>query len=146
MKVLDVNLLLYALDASSPRHELARPWLERTMSGPDTVGLPWTTLLAFLRLSTRSAVFTAPLSGDQALNVIDEWLSLPPVVVVHPGRRHAAVLREMLSSVGTAGNLVPDAHLAALAVEHGAELCSCDADFSRFPGVRWVDPLREAPG
>lgn len=142
MKVLDVNLLLYALDDSSPRHESARPWLERTMSGSETVGLPWTTLLAFIRLSTSRAVFSTPLSGDQALDVVDGWLSLPPVIVVHPGRRHAAVLREMLASVGTAGNLVPDAHLAALAVEHGAELHSCDADFSRFPGVRWVDPLR----
>jgi len=112
------------------------------MRGPQTVGLPWTTLLAFLRLSTRSAVFTAPLSADQALDIVEEWLALPPVVVVQPGRRHAAVLREMLGSVGTAGNLVPDTHLAALAVEHGAELCSCDPDFSRFPGVRWVDPLR----
>lgn len=142
MKILDVNLLLYALDESSPRHERARPWLEGTLSGLETVGLPWATLLAFLRLSTRSAVFAEPLSGAQALDVIDEWLALAPVVVVHPGRRHAAVLREMLASVGTAGNLVPDAHLAAMAVEHGAELCSCDADFSRFPGVRWVDPLR----
>ena len=142
MKVLDVNLLLYALDDTSPRHDLARPWLERTLSGRETVGLPWTTLLAFLRLSTRSAVFTAPLTADEALDVIDGWLALPPVVVVEPGRRHAAVLREMLGSVGTAGNLVPDAHLASLAVEHGAELCSCDADFSRCPGVRWVDPLR----
>lgn len=142
MKVLDVNLLLYALDDSSPRHDLARPWLEATLSGRETVGLPWTTLLAFLRLSTRSAVFAAPLTADEALDVIDGWLALTPVVVVEPGRRHAAVLRELLGSVGTAGNLVPDAHLAALAVEHGAELCSCDADFSRFPGVRWVDPLR----
>lgn len=138
----DVNLLLYALDETSPRHELARPWLERTLSGRRTVVLSWTVLLAFVRLSTRSAVFASPLTAEEALDVVDEWLGLPAVVVVQPGRRHAAVLRELLTSVGTAGNLVPDAHLAALSVEHGAELCSSDADFSRFPGVRWVDPLR----
>lgn len=142
MRVVDVNLLLYALDDTSPRHDPARAWLERTLSGPGTVGLSWTTLLAFLRLSTRSAVFRAPLSAQEALDVIDGWLALPAVVVLQPGRRHAAVLRELLAAVGTAGNLVPDAHLAALAIEHGAELSSCDADFSRFPGVRWVDPLR----
>jgi toxin-antitoxin system PIN domain toxin len=99
-------------------------------------------VLAFVRLSTRATVFTNPLTAEQALDLVDEWLALPPVTVVHPGRRHAAILRELLSAVGTAGNLVSDAHLAALAIEHGAELCSCDADFSRFPGVRWVDPLR----
>lgn len=142
MKILDVNLLVYAIDTSSPRHELARPWLERTLSGRETVGLTWTVLLAFVRLSTRSAVFLSPLTADEALDIVDEWLALPPVVVVQPGRRHAAVLRELLAGVGTAGNLVPDAHLAALAIEHGAELCSSDADFSRFSGVRWVDPLR----
>lgn len=142
MRILDVNLLLYALDDTSPRHARARPWLEETLSGRQTVGLSWTVLLAFVRLSTRSAVFNAPLTSDQALDVVDGWLALPSVVVVQPGRRHASILRELLTAVGTAGNLVPDAHLAALAVEHGAELCSSDADFSRFPGVRWVDPLR----
>lgn len=142
MRLLDVNLLLYALDATSPRHDEARRWLEQTLSGRETVALPWTVLLAFLRLSTRAAIFANPLTAEQALDIVDQWLALPCVTVVHPGRRHASILRELLSSVGTAGNLVTDAHLAALAVEHGAELCSCDADFSRFPGVRWLDPLR----
>lgn len=137
-----MNLLLYALDDTSPRHSAARPWLEQTLSGPQTVGLSWTVLLAFVRLSTRSAVFSSPLTSDESLDIVDGWLALSSVVIVQPGRRHAGVLRELLSAAGTAGNLVPDAHLAALAVEHGAELCSCDADFSRFPGVRWVDPLR----
>lgn len=142
MRIVDVNLLLYALDETSPRHTAARRWVESTLSGRETVGLSWTVLLAFLRLSTRSAIFVRPLTSDEALDIIDGWLTLPSVVVVHPGRRHADLLRELLSVAGTAGNLVPDAHLAALAVEHGAELASCDADFSRFPGVRWVDPLR----
>jgi toxin-antitoxin system PIN domain toxin len=142
VRILDVNLLLYALDETSPRHEPAREWLEATLSGATTVGVPWQVLLAFLRLSTRSAVFAHPLSADQALDVIGGWLDQPPVTIPQPGSRHPALLRELLGAVGTAGNLVTDAHLAALAIEHGAELCSSDADFSRFPGLRWVDPLR----
>ena len=142
MKIVDVNLLLYAVDETSPAHEPARSWLERTLSGPGTVGLPWQVLLAFVRLSTRAAVFAHPLSADEALDIVDGWLAQPAVTVPHPGPRHPAVLRELLAAVGVAGNLVSDAHLAALAVEHGAELCSRDADFTRFPGVKWVDPLR----
>jgi uncharacterized protein len=141
VKILDVNLLLYALDETSPDHAAARPWLEETLSGSETVGLSWQVLIAFVRLSTRAAIFAHPLSASEALDVVDGWLAQPAVTVVHPGRRHAAVLRELIAAVGTAGNLVTDAHLAALAVEHGAELCSCDRDFARFPGVRWVDPL-----
>jgi uncharacterized protein len=141
VKIPDVNLLLYALDESAPPHERARSWLEQTLSGSETVGLSWQVLIAFVRLSTRAAVFEQPLSADEAFDVVDGWLDQPPVTIVHPGRRHAAVLRELLSTVGTAGNLTTDAHLAALAVEHGAELCSHDRDFGRFPGVRWVDPL-----
>jgi toxin-antitoxin system PIN domain toxin len=142
VRILDVNLLLYALDETSPRHAPARKWLEATLSGATTVGLPWQVLLAFLRLSTRAAVFAHPLSADQALDVMAGWLDQPPVTIPQPGSRHPALLRELLGAVGTAGNLVTDAHLAALAIEHGAELCSSDADFSRFPGLRWVDPLR----
>lgn len=142
MKIIDVNLLLYAVDDTSVPHEPARRWLEQTLSGAGTVGMSWQVLLAFLRLSTRAAVFTHPLSADEALDIVAGWLSQPVVTVVHPGSRHPAVLRELLDAVGTAGNLVSDAHLAALAIEHGAQLCSRDADFGRFPGVRWVDPLR----
>ncbi len=140
MRIVDVHLLL-ALDETPPRHAKALPWLEDALSGPTTVGLPWGVLLAFVRLSTRGAVFASPVTSDEALDVVDAWLALPSVVV-QPGRRHAAVLRELLTAVGTAGSLVADAHLAALSIEHGAELCSRDADFSRFPGVRWSDPLR----
>ena len=142
MKVIDLNLLVYAVDASSSRHERARTWLEATLSGSETVALPWVVLLGFLRLSTRAAVFSDPLSAQEALDIVDGWLEQPSVTVIAPGHRHAAVLRELLAHFGTAGNLVTDAHLAALAIEHSAELCSADADFSRFPGVRWVDPLR----
>lgn len=142
MKLPDVNLLIYALDESSPRHDQAHPWVQELFSGSGTVALSWTVMLGFVRLTTRPQVMQAPLTADEALDIVDGWLACPNVVVVHPTDRHAAVLRELLGPLGTAGNLTTDAHLAALAIEHGAELCSCDADFSRFPGLRWRDPLR----
>jgi uncharacterized protein len=141
VKLLDANLLLYALDETAPRHAAARTWLERQLSGQETVALSWSVLLAVLRLSTSARVFGRPLSVERAFGVLAEWLAQPCVVVVHPGHRHLAVMGELLGPIGTAGNLVTDAHLAALAIEHGAELCSCDTDFARFVGVRWIDPL-----
>jgi toxin-antitoxin system PIN domain toxin len=141
VKIVDANLLLYATDARSPRHEAARAWLERQLSGGETFAFTWIVLLAFLRLSTNPHVFVRPLSPDRAFDVLDRWLGQPCVVIVHPGDRHPAVVRQLLQPLGTAGNLVNDAHLAALAVEHGAELNSCDADFSRFSGLRWINPL-----
>lgn len=142
MRLLDLNILIYALDESSPRHEAAKQWFDTTLSGSDTVAFAWHVLIGFVRLSTRAAVFDQPLSIDESLDVVDGWLEQPCVTVVHPTDRHAAVLRGLLAALGTAGNLTSDAHLAALSIEHGAELCSTDVDFSRFPGVRWVDPLR----
>ncbi len=145
MKLPDVNVLLYAVDESSPRHEPARDWLERALSGTETVAFAWVVLLGFVRLSTRSIVVEHPLSAGEALDYVDEWLDQPCATVVQPSDRHRAVLRELLEPLGTGGNLTTDAHLAAVAIEHGAELCSSDADFSRFPGLRWVDPLRPKP-
>jgi uncharacterized protein len=142
VKLPDVNLLLYALDETSPRHEAARAWLEELLSGTETVALAWSVLLAFVRLTTKPQIVAAPLSVEEALDIVDGWLARPNVTVVHPTDRHAVVLRELLAPFGTGGNLTTDAHLAALAVEHGADLCSSDADFSRFGGLRWVDPLR----
>lgn len=142
MKLPDLNLFLYAVDETSPRHDQARGWVEETLSGPETVALAWTVLLGFVRLSTRPAVFDEPLGPDEALDLVDGWLAQPSTTVVHPTDRHVMVLRSLLQPLGTAGNLTTDAHLAALSIEHGAELCSTDADFSRFPGVRWSDPLR----
>jgi uncharacterized protein len=144
VKLLDANLLLYALDDRSPRHEAAREWVERTLSGTETVAFAWSVLLAVLRLTTRAAIFERPLRADEAFDLVEGWLAQPGTTIVHPTDRHAAVLRELIAPLGTAGNLVSDAHLAALAIEHGAELCSSDADFSRFSGVRWTDPLRPA--
>jgi uncharacterized protein len=143
VKLLDVNLFLYAVDEASPRYEPAHAWVEETLSGSDTVALSWTTLVGFVRLSTRANLFEQPLQVEQALDLVDGWLTQPCTTVVNPTERHSAVLRELLAPLGTAGNLTTDAHLAALAIEHGALLCSCDADFSRFPGLRWIDPLRD---
>ncbi len=142
MKLLDLNLLIYAMDTSSPRHDAARDWLDRTLSGSGTVAFAWAVLIGFVRLSTRVAVFERPLTPEESLETVDGWLAQPCATVVHPTDRHSAVLRGLLAPLGTAGNLTSDAHLAALSIEHGADLCSTDADFGRFPGVRWTDPLR----
>lgn len=145
MKLVDANLLLYAVDEASPHHKVAKPWLEQQLSGSETFAFAWTVLLAFIRLATNPRVFTAPLTLEEALDLLDSWLEQPPATVVHPTDRHAQLLRELLAPLGTAGNLTSDAHLAALSIEHGAELCSSDSDFARFPRVRWLNPLQSAP-
>jgi toxin-antitoxin system PIN domain toxin len=142
VKLPDANLLIYALDDTSLRHEPARRWLEAVLSGQDEeVGFAWVVLLAFLRLTTKAAIFERPLSVDDAFDVIEGWLSQPPAVIVHPTVRHAALLRGLLEPLGTGGNLTNDAHLAALAIEYGGVVCSCDTDFSRFAGLAWQNPL-----
>jgi uncharacterized protein len=143
VKLPDVNLLLYAIDEDSPRYEQAAPWVEELFGGTETVALAWAVALAFVRLTTKPQVMANPFSAEEALDVVDGWLARPNVVVAHPTDRHASILRELLRPLGAGGNLTSDAHLAALSIEHGAELCSSDADFSRFSGVRWYDPLRE---
>lgn len=142
MKLPDLNLLLYARNEAAPRHTAALAWLERTLSGTETVGFAWVVLLGFVRITTKRTVFPHPLSPATALDLVDGWLAQPCATVVHPTEQHAGILRDLITRVGTAGNLTTDAHLAALAIEHDAQLCSSDADFSRFPGLRWVDPLR----
>ena len=141
MKLPDLNLLLYAIDAEAPRHEPARGWLEEALSGTEEVGFAWVVMLGFVRISTNPAIFEQPLDAAEALDYVDEWLAQPVATIVHPTERHTTFLRELLKPLGTAGNLTSDAHLAALAIEHGAELCSCDTDFARFKGIRWTDPL-----
>lgn len=141
MKLVDLNLLLHAVDEGSPAHAPARDWLEEILSGTEEVGFAWVVLLGFVRLTTNPAVFDAPLEVEEALDVVDDWLAQPVATVVEPSDRHSRSLRELLAPLGTAGNLTTDAHLAALAIEHGAELCSRDGDFARFPGLRWRDPL-----
>jgi toxin-antitoxin system PIN domain toxin len=110
-------------------------------SGSEPVGLAWFVLIGVLRLSTRPQIFSSPLTVSEGLDVIDGWLAQPSTVVLHPTERHTAIIRGLLEPFGTAGNLTGDAHLAALAIEHGGELCSADHDFARFPGLRWSNPL-----
>lgn len=143
MKVVDLNLLLYAVNRDSAHHARAKGWLERTLAGEEPVALPWVVLLGFLRVATSARVFPEPLAPAQALAVVDGWLACPAVIPLSPGDEHWDILRELLAESGTAGNLTTDAHLAALALEHGAELCSTDADFARFSRLRWVNPLTE---
>ena len=141
VKLPDVNLLLYALDETSPHHGHVRPWLEAFLSGTEPVGFTWSVLLAFVRLSTRPQLFTNPLEPAEAFEVVDGWLAQPCALVLHPTERHLAILRGLVEPLGTAGNLTTDAHLAALAIEHGGEVCSADTDFGRFRGLRWINPL-----
>jgi toxin-antitoxin system PIN domain toxin len=141
VKLVDVNLLLYAVNTDAPNHLRARTWFENVLSGTEPVAFAWVVLLAFLRLSTKAIVFPRPLKVDEALSIMELWLSQPSAQVVHPTDHHLKVLTGLITPMGTGGNLTTDAHLAALAIEHGAELCSCDNDFRRFPALRWMNPL-----
>ena len=143
MKLVDANLLLYAVDEASPHHRPAKQWLEDQLSGSETVAFAWVVLLGFVRLATNPRVFESPLAPEEALDLVDSWLDQPAATVVHPTDRHSSVLRDLLVALGTAGNLTSDGHLAALSIEHGAELSSADGDFARFPRVRWVNPLAQ---
>lgn len=135
MLLVDANVLLHAVNESSREHGSARDWLRETLQGNEAVAFAWTVLLAFLRLSTHPAVFPQPLRVDRARALVGQWLDSPPSVTVEPTRRHLPLLRGLLASTGTGGNLVGDAHLAALALEHDATVVSFDRDFARFDGV-----------
>lgn len=141
MILVDVNLLIYAIDADSLHHSTARRWLEQTLSGTTPVGLAWIVLLAFLRITTHASIMRNPLSTEEALAFIDSWLRQPYVSLIIPGEKHWPILRNLLLSTGTAGNLTSDAHLAALALEHGYSIYSADSDFKRFPGINHINPL-----
>jgi uncharacterized protein len=142
VKLPDVNLLLYSVDEASPHHDRAKRWLEQTLSGTEQVAFAWSVLLGFIRISTNPVIFAQSLTAADALDLIETWLDQPIAVIVEPTNHHSVILRRLLEPLGTAGNLTSDAHLAALAIEHGAELLSRDNDFVRFEGLRWRDPLR----
>jgi len=139
--LVDANLLIYAVDRDSPHHAPARRWLEETLSGSESVGLPWIAALAFIRITTHPAVMRKPLSAESAIGYVDGWLSQPYVKAIGPGEQHWQILRNLLLVSGSAGNLTSDAHLAALAIEHGATVASADSDFRRFAGVTHLSPL-----
>lgn len=140
MNLVDANVLLYAVNRDATHHERSRRWLDGALSGGDTVGFAWVALLAFVRLATKVDLFPSPLSVDEAFDRVDAWLGAAPAVVVEPSIDHSRIARDLLRSVGSGGNLVTDAHLAALAIEHRCGIVSFDNDFGRFPGVRWAMP------
>jgi uncharacterized protein len=139
--LVDVNILIYATDRKSPQHAVAREWLDGRLSEPVSLGMPWVSLLGFLRLSTNPRIMPRPLSIAGAWQEVTAWLACEPVWIPQPSERHADVLAGLLALPGVHGNLVTDAHLAALAIEHGLTLCSTDGDFARFPGLSWRNPL-----
>ena len=141
MILLDANLLVYAHVDSLPEHEAAGAWLDEQLNGTAGVGLPWPSVLGFVRLVSNPRIFERPLAVAGAWNQVVDWLECPPVWMPLPTDRHREVLGPLLAGTGMRANLVPDAHLAALAIEHGLTLCSTDGDFARFAGLRWENPL-----
>lgn len=142
MILVDANLLVYAHVTSLSQHRAARDWFDSCLNGPTPVGLPWPTLLSFVRMVSNPRIFEHPQSIPDAWTQVEEWLGCPVAWIPQPTERHREVLGSLLSDTLARSNLVPDAHLAALAIEHGLTLCSTDRDFARFPGLRWDDPLQ----
>lgn len=142
MLIPDINLLVYAYNSDAPEHRKARIWWETTLSSTGTVALPWVVLLGFIRVMTSRRILVTPLTVAEAIGHIRTWLDQPQTQIVHAGPRHLDLLDELAASARGGSELTTDLHLAALAIEHQAELHSNDSDFSRFPGLRWVNPLQ----
>jgi uncharacterized protein len=140
--LVDANLLIYAGSKSSPQYGPARQWLDAQLNQSTRVGLPWPSVLAFLRVVTNPRIYERPASMNEAWSLAESWLDCPNVWVPAPTQNHRAVLAGLLRLPSIRSNLVPDVHLAALAMEHGLTLCSADADFARFPGLKWMNPLQ----
>ncbi|MBA3877480.1 MAG: VapC toxin family PIN domain ribonuclease [Anaerolinea sp.] len=139
--LIDANLLLLAVDVSAPSHERAASWLTEQLNGDRRVGMPWESLTAFVRISTHPRASEHPLKPGEAWRFVTEWLATPTVWVPMPTERHADVLGGLVDKHNLTGNLIPDAHLAAMAIEHGLDVCSADTDFARFTEIRWRNPL-----
>lgn len=144
MILVDANLLLYAYDTESLHHQASKNWWESALNGVTPVWLCWPTVLAFVRISTNARLLSNPLSCEEAAEIVDLWLERRTVQWIEPGLRHWGVLKQTLVKGQISGPLVTDAHLAALAEEHGAVVYSADRDFARFPGLRWVNPLEQS--
>lgn len=144
MKIVDVNLLLYIINQGSPQHAAVHRWWQEQLAAGVPIGFAWTVILGFVRISTNRRAFSGALSPKDALDFVQEWLALPGARIVQETDEHWRIVRELLETIGTAGNLTTDAHLAALAIAHRATLASCDADFLRFRQVRWENPLAAA--
>jgi toxin-antitoxin system PIN domain toxin len=139
--LVDANLLLYAVNEDDPRSARAGEWLTAQLNGNRRVGLPWQSLGAFLRISTHPRAWSRPLAAATAWGLVDDWLSAPAAWVPNPEGRHAKILAELITRHGLTGNLIPDAMLVALAVEHGLTVCSADSDFARFDEITWTNPV-----
>jgi uncharacterized protein len=137
----DINVLIYATNADAPLHDAASKWWRSVLSGSESIGLAWLVVLGFVQISTNHRIFPRPLPPGDALAIADDWMGAGPVVMLGPTERHWGIFKELIGAAGTAANLTSDAHLAALAIEHGATLCSTDRDFGRFAGLRWKNPL-----
>ncbi len=140
--IVDASLLLFAQDHSSPFHERAVRWLTDVLNGPTRVGLPWASLLAFVRIRTHPRAYEQPLGPGEAWAQVEDWLAAPAAWVAEPTAEHPAVLGRLVRRYQLRSNAIPDGHLAALAIEHGVAVCSADGDVARFAEVRWLDPLR----
>lgn len=141
MILTDANLLLYAYNVDSPEHDISRQWLETQLSGSNLFCFAWQTITAFVRISTNQRAFAAPLSTKEATSIVTDWLERPQTVLLTPGETHWAIFQQLLETGQARGPLVMDAHLAALAIEHGATLASSDRDFARFPELKLINPL-----
>ena len=141
MILADANLLVYSLHADTPKHAASKAWLDQALNGDEPLALCWLVAVAVIRITTNTQLFPAALTVEQALAVLDGWLEQPSVLLIQPGPDHWSILSGLLREIGTAGNLTNDAHLAALAIEHNCTLCSADADFRRFAGLRFHNPL-----
>lgn len=139
--LVDANILLFAVDETSRFHEAAASWLTEQLNGPGRVGLPWESLTAFLRISTHPRATRHPLQPEEAWSFVADWIAAEPVWIPLPTERHGAILSALVRSYQLSGNLIPDAHLASLAIEHGLVVCSTDTDFARFREIRWLNPL-----
>jgi toxin-antitoxin system PIN domain toxin len=142
--LLDVNILLYAYDEASSHHRAMRPWLQELLRGPEEIGIPWLTLWAFVRIATNARIHETPLEPRAACRTLNDLLAWPRVRIIEPGPHHIHILEELVVEGQASGSRVTDAALAALAIEHGATLASTDRDFSRFPNLRWINPLTSA--
>jgi len=141
VKIVDLNVLIYVVNENAPHHQVLLDWWESAVHGDESLGLPWVVLLGFLRMTTNPKIFPNPLEPAAAVSKISTWFSLTNTCLVSEKKEHWEILRAMLAEAGTAGNLTTDAHLATLAISHGAVLVSCDRDFARFRGLRWENPL-----
>ncbi|MDJ0766802.1 MAG: type II toxin-antitoxin system VapC family toxin [Myxococcota bacterium] len=138
----DVNLLIYAYNTAVPFHREAKHWWEEVMNSRKPVALPWAVSCGFIRIMTHPSILEIPMSPEQAVDIVASWVRRSNVDIIDPGSRHLEILRDLLARLGTAGRLTTDAHLAAIAIEYQCELFSNDTDFGRFPGLRWINPLR----